>query len=361
MPTLILTRGIPGSGKTTWAKKLVAERPDVVRVNRDNLRMEMFGEYFFAKKERDAKESAVTVEQHARVRAALAAGHDVVVDDTNVNPAVVNAWHSLAKEFDGDVQLKFQDFNVDPQECIRRDAARRASGDRGVGPSVIDMFTKRFLDSNGRLRPVSPSLLEPIRKPPAVEDRPNAVIFDMDGTLCDVRPVRHHVRGKERGKRNFHAFHTESEFCPPNVHVLEMAKDVRKAGLSVVIVTARDDRYRPLTERWLAKHGVDYDYLVTRPNGDSRPDYEVKRDIFADVSKHYRVVHAVDDNPNVLRLWKEVGVQVTEVPGFDDPMDPDLDARPLPIDSPIKGGRCLKCNRKMNRDGVLGPECAKQV
>jgi predicted kinase len=39
MGKLILTRGVPASGKSTWAKAWVEEDPlNRVRVNRDNLR-----------------------------------------------------------------------------------------------------------------------------------------------------------------------------------------------------------------------------------------------------------------------------------------------------------------------------------
>src|SRR4029453_2439326 len=39
MAKLIITRGLPGSGKTTWAKA----QPGTVRVNRDELRRMMHG------------------------------------------------------------------------------------------------------------------------------------------------------------------------------------------------------------------------------------------------------------------------------------------------------------------------------
>ena len=43
MPTLHLTRGIPGSGKSTFAKQWVQEDPEGrVRINRDDLRGMMF-------------------------------------------------------------------------------------------------------------------------------------------------------------------------------------------------------------------------------------------------------------------------------------------------------------------------------
>mgnify|MGYP003455142708 FL=1 len=46
MNKLILTRGIQGSGKTTWARQWVAEDPDSrVRINNDDLR-NMLGNYW---------------------------------------------------------------------------------------------------------------------------------------------------------------------------------------------------------------------------------------------------------------------------------------------------------------------------
>lgn len=359
MPKLILTRGLPGSGKSTWAKELVAANPDVVRVNRDNLRFEHYGKYVISKKQ----EREITKIQQSRVREALSSGRDVVVDDTNLSPMSIGGWHRLAQDYDGKVQLSFRDFNVSPEECIRRDERRRAAGERGTGAEVIARFAANAVGEDGKLKPVPDYIREPIPVPPPVKERPNAVIYDMDGTLCDVRPVRHHVRGDKKS-RNFHAFHVESEFCPPNINVLEMAKQTKEEGLSVVIVTAREERYRALTARWLEKHGVEYDTLITRPYGDHRPDYETKKDILAQVSKYYRVVHAVDDNPNVLALWKENGIAVTEVPGFDDPIeDPfGMNLPPIPIDSPIKAGRCLKCNKRMRKTaGVLGPTCIKKM
>lgn len=149
----------------------------------------------------------------------------------------------------------------------------------------------------------------------AMENRPDATIFDMDGTLADVSAIRHLVKGP---RRDFHAFHTQSVDSPPNPDVVNMAHAAKEKGHAVVVVTARSEQYRPHTSMWLAMHGVPSDALYMRDSGDTRPDYEAKADILQDVRRRFNPVHAVDDNPNVIRLWKENNIGTTVVPGWED-------------------------------------------
>lgn len=141
----------------------------------------------------------------------------------------------------------------------------------------------------------------------------DGVIFDMDGTLCDVRGIRHLLDGPG----SFHAFHTASASCPPHPHVVEAARQAHADGLAVLIVTARGVRYRPHTAMWLALHGVPSDAMWMRARGDQRPDYEVKADILRRIRERYRPVHAWDDRPEVLQLWRSEGIPTTVVPGWD--------------------------------------------
>ena len=66
MPTLTITRGLPGSGKTTWAK----QQDGHVRVNRDELRRMLHGGPLHT----GWAEVQVTLAQQAQVDALLRAG-----------------------------------------------------------------------------------------------------------------------------------------------------------------------------------------------------------------------------------------------------------------------------------------------
>lgn len=141
----------------------------------------------------------------------------------------------------------------------------------------------------------------------------SAVIFDMDGTLADVSGIRHYVEGPHK---DFRRFHEESVDAPANEDVVDMARQAKQAGHDVIVVTARGSQYRHHTAMWLAQHGVPSDAMYMRAHHDQRPDYEVKKDILGRISKTWNVVHAVDDNPSVLRLWHEHDIPTTRVPGW---------------------------------------------
>lgn len=147
--------------------------------------------------------------------------------------------------------------------------------------------------------------------------KPKTIIFDMDGTLTDVSSLRHLVK-KGLKDRNFDEFHRRSVDCPPINWVKAHAIAAKELGFKVIQVTARQEKYRPHTSWWLADNNVPSDGLFMRPNGDFRPDREVKNDIIALLQQRYHIVKAFDDNPAIIDLWRELGVACVIVPGWVD-------------------------------------------
>lgn len=137
MLTIYTSRGLPGSGKTTAARKFIENIAEtIIRVNRDEIRL-MLGFPF------GTNEDAVTLVQYAVIDAALAAGLDVYVDDTNLAP-VARSGLERAADRHGATLRWFDYTNVPYALCVKRDAARPAP----VGEEVIGAMWEKYLGPN---------------------------------------------------------------------------------------------------------------------------------------------------------------------------------------------------------------------
>lgn len=138
-----------------------------------------------------------------------------------------------------------------------------------------------------------------------------AVIFDMDGTLCDVSAIRHHVEGTDK---DFDAFHAAAMDCPANAEVVAGLRAAQSDGNAILIVTSRSAKWRDYTIKWLDQRDIAFDALYTRIEADFRPDDVVKADILkAIVADGFQPVHAWDDSPDIIALWRDHGIKVTPV------------------------------------------------
>ena len=290
---LIATRGLPASGKTTFARRL---QPGVVRVNRDDLRRMMHGERLFTQ----WAEGQVTKVQRAQVEALLAARVSVCVDDTNLRSRTLRDWAELAQQYGAAFEV--HDFTDVPlEECLRRDAAR-PEADR-VGEAAIRRLHERYLADRALPLPV-PAVRTggPAAVHEADAERAAIVLVDIDGTVAlnvsrspyDMTRVGEDV---------------------PNEAVIAAVRAMHAAGHGVIFCSGRDASARADTEAWLARHvKVPYLALHMRAIGDQRKDAIVKQEIYErEIRDRYRVVGVFDDRMQVVRMWRSLGLTVFQV------------------------------------------------
>jgi predicted kinase len=133
MSTLLITQGISGSGKSTWAKAFVAkDAENWVRSSRDDLRTQMFGTPTYD----EIQEKAVDVAQEGMVRALLTAGKNVVVDNTHLNVLAIDYWQNLAHFMGVDFAVK--PFNISVEGAKANVAKRAAAGGLFVPDNIIE-------------------------------------------------------------------------------------------------------------------------------------------------------------------------------------------------------------------------------
>ena len=128
--TLYFLRGLPASGKTTWAKRKLADlnlggKIRAVRTNKDEIRARL-------RVKGVNSENRVIRREIELVTKALKAGLDVIVDNTHFKPIHEWQYRDLAKEYGHKFEIvSFTDVPL--EECIRRDQERRNC----VGGNVI--------------------------------------------------------------------------------------------------------------------------------------------------------------------------------------------------------------------------------
>lgn len=137
MSKLIITRGLPASGKSTWAKQWVLEDPEHrVRINQDDIRL-MLGKYWVPSREKLVQH----IQEEALIEALLR-GYDIVIDNTNLNEKVLDNYRVLVTAY-GNHSIEYKDFFDTPLSvCIKRDKNR----DLQVTEKVIRSFYNNYKD-----------------------------------------------------------------------------------------------------------------------------------------------------------------------------------------------------------------------
>ena len=134
MQEIILLKGLPASGKSTWAKDFVEHHVEYVRVNKDDLR-EMLNIRKFSRR----GEKVVLKLEREIGMAALSLGKSLIVDDTNFNPIHAEFWSGIAST--NDLEYSEITFDTPLEECIERDSKRVKS----VGNDAIIGMYKKYI------------------------------------------------------------------------------------------------------------------------------------------------------------------------------------------------------------------------
>lgn len=299
--TLIICRGIQGSGKTTWAEQQVRKNPDrFVKVSRDDLRQLVYSRAVLTPSE----EMSLTKMQLDLIRGLLLTKKNVIVHDMNLNSKTIKAFFALAQEFEGNVQFRVQDFPVDYKKAIERDKARGLAGGRTVGEQVIKDTVNRWLSGGSELPNLDAKYYEPITKRVIQEQDsslPSAWIVDIDGTLSNLMG------------RSPYAYDKVDEDLPIE-HVVQLVKNLKDSGHKIVLMTGREAVAHDLTVEWLKSWGVDFDELHMRATEDRRKDSTVKKELYREnIVGKYSVAGVLDDRHTVVEMWRSEGLFCAQV------------------------------------------------
>lgn len=376
---MILTVGIPGSGKSTVADRMKAENPEqVVVVERDQTRTNLFGEKYHRGNFPAKSEAQVTRVNEELMKRALREGKTVIVSDTNINPRNVQTLAKTARTYSAD--LSFEYFDVAPEECKRRNRARGAAGGREVPDHVMDRMISQAYGDDGRLKEMKVGangqvffvprstpgsrMLDAYNKKaefanPMVDKA--VLLVDVDGTLANnAHDAARYLHPTDGGKKNFEGFFRSIANAPVNSQVRDLANRMREEeGLSIVVLTGRSDSHAKELLDFVKRSGIKASRVVAKREGDFRPDSDFKKEILAEFAEEGLVpVHALDDRDTSIRIMEEAGIMVSrvDIPVFNGGANL-REAAPEPVVNTVYGsGACIRCGQPLKK-GNIGPKC----
>lgn len=317
MQTMTILVGLPASGKSTYAYKLVENGAGWYRVNWDSLRWyDTLGNpkaYTFNRQNEDQVKRMAEESADMAVRLM----QNLVIDNTNLTDAAQNYWKEFARR--RGMHVETVEFDTPLDECLRRNDLR--TGWKRVPRAVIE----RMALNSGRVEwPHS-----------------RIVVVDMDGTLADLSHRHKFIRGicpapdcingvcgcspfdnptdcavcKGTGKqkKDWDSFFKTVSEDKPIKPVIEWVKSLDDHGYYVCIVSGRPlDKAGNATIDWLNQHKVPFDRIFMRNGGDKRDDVIVKQEILDKMPKGM-IQFAIDDRPRVIRMWRANGVKCYDV------------------------------------------------
>jgi predicted kinase len=276
MRKVILMKGLPGSGKSTYAAALINSNLETYkRINRDELRA-----MFDNAKTSQANEKFIKKVRDLLINHALEEGKSVVVDDTNLSDKNYNRISQLVREYNvkysENVVVEIKEMDTPIEVCIERDALR----ENPVGEMVIKQMNNHFFKDSPEYAKQNLAL-------------PKALICDLDGTLALMN-----------GRNPFDASKCDQDLL--NEPVANVLKNYKQLGYKILLVSGREDQYKEPTLRFLEKYDIGFDDLIMRKSKDNRKDSIIKTEIYNEsIKDKYFVEFVLDDRNQVVDTWRK--------------------------------------------------------
>lgn len=140
------------------------------------------------------------------------------------------------------------------------------------------------------------------------------ILVDMDHTLSDSawRDAR---IGSPAGWDHYHEALIED---PPLVDTVLLINGLWTAGFYIVGVTARPEKWRSLSQKWLSDHHVEMDEILMRKDDDYRNAPTIKLSLVQErfgEDWQKKIVFIIDDREDVCTAFHGAGVSALQIYG----------------------------------------------
>jgi len=282
MKKVIILKGLPASGKSTWAKEMLDKHPGMYkRINKDDLRAMLDN----LKWSGDNEKFVVALRDYIIIES-LKAGKHVIVDDTNFHEKHETRIKQIVEENKLNATVKVRFFPIELKDAIEYDLKRPNS----VGAKVITDMYNQYLRTD-----------KEVEKYVAPKDVPLAIICDIDGTLA-----------KMSGRGPYEIGKVDTDVVNPPI--ADMIRLYEETGHVIIILSGRDGSSEGVTRKWLIDNDIPFDALYMRPTGNTENDAIIKKRLFDEnIRDDYDVRFVLDDRNRVVDMWREIGLTCLQV------------------------------------------------
>lgn len=148
----------------------------------------------------------------------------------------------------------------------------------------------------------------------ALRDK-KVIIFDIDGTLADAEHRVHLIDGHEK---DWQQFFDKAADDPPH-HEIQWLNHImaEREDVELIVLTARPEKQREMTERWLEEHGIIHTELILKSTHEERArvtDHDFKERILDEMITQGRKPYMVFEDRNaVVDMWRRRGIKCLQV------------------------------------------------
>lgn len=290
MPKVIILVGPPGSGKSTLAKKYADQG------------------YAYINQDSQGKEDHFHIFNDA-----LSSNRNIVVDRMNFNHQQRNRYLLPKQEgYIYEIHILHESYKTCMNRCLNRINHETIKNEMDA-KKALNFFFKNYE------RPEDYEADLVVSHYPN-NNKPSAIICDLDGTLCNIDPRLHHVRQDERRKNNWTMFFAGIKDDKINGWCAKLLQKHWPEN-KIILCSGRGEEYRVSTVTWLEARGISTTFefasdnklfiyeLYMRMAGDMRKDSIVKEILLDfEILTRYTPMLVIDDRKQVVDMWRRRGL-----------------------------------------------------